>query len=808
MKYLFSILLFLFAIITSYAQTENSETIPRGKVIFNVNAVVNATVQYENDETRINENLNLQLVETVEYNIVNYNGEGKIINLEMMSHKNRMTASGQGSIIGYSEGICLGEDNYTYSIDPEVSSPQAGIFGITAGKPYKIQIYFKDFYRYCNGSASGTSKYVSGWEGDAPTFETVPIKKEQFYVSSAVRGIFESPEDIELAMKGEMTALQRKLQGTFTPREDGGFFTSGKVSHSYNYKDEIGMVYNGTITISWSVQYGDLPKDDSQQIILSGCTQLVLGEQTELTAKASAEGGSYRFWAEPEEMFIIETNGATAKIMGSSPGSGTLNVEYTHTDGKIAKASQAAACVQVESYNSGEAIPQIAFYDVDGKKKSGIITVPVTAQPGDAAELVTFEPADPSVLSAEGMGNKVTLQGITTGKTTLQASTKCGAETGPAVEVEVVNCDDETVVALERMRKVAMEALLNANDELRRIARSEKYEKAKEEIVGSLKEMLAKAALTIVTSGKSPTVAIEAASNVAEAGTAISEMIASGSQTEFYENAIKTAVGKLAGSAASAASGVIDVQKAAQKFGDNWAQLRDYEISLKNALERFEKADKDLQKYIRLQQICSGEKPKPPRKDVSKTESKPKPEPVKSKPPAKPTAKPDEQPAQEPQPSEPTAEDEVPLDPDRPVTPPRQVGLPYESDDCGCNNSKALTVGAEDFSTLSTGIQNLSNCVKNFESISLNDYQMALQELSTLTDSLSTTLETDAIDFLTKAKEWNPRLDSIVARIKAYDEAGNVFLKNMDKCPESLTTGMELFQSVEKVTIEMVKTKY
>ena len=201
-------------------------------------------------------------------------------------------------------------------------------------------------------------------------------------------------------MKGEMTALQRKLQGTFTPREDGGFFTSGNVSHSYNYKDEIGMMYNGSVTISWSVQCGDLPKSDSPQITLSGCAELVVGEQAEVTAKAAAESGSIRFWVEPEEMFTIETTGATAKLMGSSPGRGKLFVEYTSAKGKTTQTSQVAACIKIESYNGGQDIPQIAFYDVDGKKKSGIITVPVTAQPTDAAEIITFEPANPRILSA------------------------------------------------------------------------------------------------------------------------------------------------------------------------------------------------------------------------------------------------------------------------------------------------------------------------------------------------------------------------------------------------------------------------
>jgi hypothetical protein len=61
---------------------------------------------------------------------------------------------------------------------------------------------------------------------------------------------------------------------------------------------------------------------------------------------------------------------------------------------------------------------------------------------------------------------------------------------------------------------------------------------------------------------------------------------------------------------------------------------------------------------------------------------------------------------------------------------------------------------------------------------------------------------------MVKAKESKPRLDAIVNRVKSYDEAGNVFLKKMEKCPESVTTGMEIFQSVEKITVDSVKTNY
>ena len=826
MKYLFSILLFLFVRIISYSQTDNSETISRDKVILNVNAVVNATVNYQNDGTRINEDLNLQLVETVEYNIVSNHGDGRIISLEMLSLKNRMTALGKGSVISHSEGVGENRNDYTFSIDPEVSYPQARP-RITAGKPSKIQIFISDFYRDCNGSASGTSRYVSGWDGDGPTYETVPIKKVQTYVSSAVHGIFESPEDMELAMKGEMTALQRKLQGTFTPREDGGFFTSGNVSHSYNYKDEIGMMYNGSVTISWSVQCGDLPKSDSPQITLIGCTELVVGEQAEVTAKAAAEGGSFRFWVEPEEMFSIETTGATAKLMGSSPGSGTLFVKYTSAKGKTTQTSQAAACIKVESYNGGAAIPQIAFYDVNGKKKSGIITVPVTAQPADAAELVTFELTNQGVLSAEGMGSEVTLQGITTGKTTLQAKTKCGTNTGPAVEVEVVNCDDETIARLEKMKKAAIESLVAAAKDLQSIAGSKEFAKARDELVSSYVELLAKVGLTIIANGKSPTKAIGVAAEIADKGAALSEIIASSNAEEMKNNIGKTSSGEsferivgnqfgdaakeLYGKSLSAIIGLAEVAQAADKFYNNVGQLYHYDEMIEKFQKILEKADKELKNIRSRQQLCEKqtEKPKVQEKPKADQPSQPK-EPVPQK---KPNPKTDVPIAQEPQtnvstPSEPSTDDEIMVDPERPVVPPRQVGLPYEPGDCGCENSKEVAVSAAGFSTLASGIQNLGNCVGNFRSSTLTDYQQALQELSEFTDSLTTTLKSDATTFLAKAKESKPRLDAIVNRIKVYDKATNAFMNKMEKCPESLTTGMEIFQSVEKITIDMLKTNY
>jgi len=112
--------------------------------------------------------------------------------------------------------------------------------------------------------------------------------------------------------------------------------------------------------------------------------------------------------------------------------------------------------VKVDSYNGGQPIPQVAFYDFDGNRLKGI-NVPVSIQPSDGADLLKYVPADPGILTVIGLGNEVMIQGVRQGKTTFQAKTQCGGTTGPVVEVEVVNCDDETKAKLDEQASIANE---------------------------------------------------------------------------------------------------------------------------------------------------------------------------------------------------------------------------------------------------------------------------------------------------------------------------------------------------------------
>lgn len=250
----------------------SAETKPNDKVILAVNAVIHATAHRpkDGDVGEINDEFTCQLTETVEYKIVSNTGVGHMA-LEMLSHKNRMTINGSGSSLVHAEGVGDNIDKWTYSIDPESVSPQAGITRISSVPPYKVEIGVADFFKNCNGKASGTSRNFVRYEGDNPIFETTPIDSQSLtYASTADNWVFESPEDVPLVTKGEMTALNKKLQGTYSPKKDGSFFTSGNVSHSYQRKDETGMMHDGSANITWSIQCGEGPERVKAVIIPKG----------------------------------------------------------------------------------------------------------------------------------------------------------------------------------------------------------------------------------------------------------------------------------------------------------------------------------------------------------------------------------------------------------------------------------------------------------------------------------------------------------------------------------------------------------
>jgi hypothetical protein len=576
-------------------------------------------------------------------------------------------------------------------------------------------------------------------------------------------------------------------------------FSESKQVHSAGGTDFVTEKSSLEVTV---VPYKE---SDKPTVTIDGCTDPGTGETSTVKATAKPSGGSYKFWVEPSDLMTVSASEATASLTGKTPGRGMLMVEYTSPDGKTAQTSMEAACVKIESYNGGQAIPEIALYDIDGKKQSGIKTVPVQAQPSDAGDLVKFEAADPGVLSAVGTGSEVTLQGLQVGKTTLQAKTKCGEKTGPEVEVEVVKCDEETIKTLERMREAATENLIEASEKMQKDAGSEEFQEARDELVKSTAELLLKSGLTILGSGHVHGSA-ETAIEIAEAAESAIDILGSADSKQFAERSALTVLKALGTSVVKAAAGAVGVHEAAKKFGEIVGEILKHEDVMEGDSKNFEQAYRNLERIAQRQEFCKGEKTEKPKKDEPKSE--PKQEPAKPKPPTKPDPKPDQPPTPEPQPDDPASDDEVFVDPEPPTIPPKLVGLPYEPESCGCGSESKITNNSKGFAEIGTGIKNLGNCVEKFQNTSLADYQNALQEMTQLTDSLTNELASGNAGFAVKAKESQGRFGSLVSRVRSYDKAGTEFLKTMEKCPQSVTSGMEIFKSVEKITIDSIKTKY
>ena len=476
------------------------------------------------------------------------------------------------------------------------------------------------------------------------------------------------------------------------------------------------------------------------------------------------------------------------------------------------------ACVKIDSYNGGAAIPQIVFYDVNGKRLPGIKNIPVAIQPGDAADLLKYVPADPGVLSVMGLGEEVVIQGIRQGKTSFQATTPCGATTGPVVEVEVVNCDDETIAKLAEEARIAGEALKEQLKEMERILSSEDYKEAAGGIIESAAQLAVKTSgLIIGMAGGVPGAdqSVKAASEIFGRGSALLDMLRSGSTGEAAVNAAKMAIELFGTSVMQVATGASETYDAAKTFGKNLGVLEGSSEELANVSKWTDHWKRYIDDLVRRQQLCSRSTEQP--QGQEKPSTQPTPNPVEPAPATEPvptgeTPPVKEQPAGEDPTEEPTADEppteEPPVSPPPPTTTISQVGLPYMPAECGCNNSKGIGLSQEGFSALQAGMKNLGKCVENFSEGPLTDYVKTIEEWQSVTDSLVSFVKSGAAGLELAAEETIPHIESLLKRTQSFDEAGKAFVGEFNKCSESMNTLTEVLRTAETVTIDSITTKY
>ncbi len=415
----------------------------------------------------------------------------------------------------------------------------------------------------------------------------------------------------------------------------------------------------------------------------------------------------------------------------------------------------------------------------------------------------------------------------------VQAKTPCGEPVGPSVDVEVVNCDDETKAKLAEEARIATEIIKEQLKQLEEIINSEEYKKASGRIIESAANLALKTSgliFGVAAGAPGASGAVDGAGKVFGAGSALLDLFRSGNLTEAGVNTLKMGIELFGSAVMQGFSGAEEAYKAAVDFGEDLGVVEGATEKMDNARQWIEHWTRYIDDLIRRQKLCESGA------DQQGGQNEPSQEPIQrpaepgTDTPAPPTG---ETPAAEPGGNEPsakdpaqgeTAGDESP-DEGEPggegnpgdggeVTPPRaggelrQGGLPSAPGECGCNNNKTLEPSGEVFSTLNTGISNLGKCVGDFKDGPLAGYVKTLGDWKTVTDELTTAVGLGKKGIEAVVFDAIPRMDSLLQQTNSFDLAGQEFLLQFEKCPESVSSALDVLKSALTVTVDSIKTKY
>lgn len=562
-------------------------------------------------------------------------------------------------------------------------------------------------------------------------------------------------------------------------------------------------------------------ESDKPQITLDGCSEFGGGETGNVMASGIPDGGTFEFWVEPSDLMSVDASGTTASLTGKRPGRGTLFVEYTTTDGKKAQTSRPASMVRIYDYNSGTDIPPIALYDVDGKRLSGKLTIPYGSEPDEAQELVDFVSGDPSVFTVAATADNIDLQGLKPGKTTLEAHDNCGNTTGPTVMVEVVNCDEETIATLERMMQAAKEGQKGAYEAIEKIVGTKEFEELENKIAESTGNLAVKTAGLIIgtlAGGTTAGAGVETAAGIYGKASNVMDILKGGDALSQVSNLSQLIV-ELAGKPIQQAiAGSIETLQAANEFGQDLGKMIGANRELQSAMKDAEHWNKVIIDIVNRQNLCRNSQSAPQNNQQPAANTEPpatNPEPT----PAEPTAQTQQPPVQEPNqpgenpPAEPPvtgsdSDERTEISPPSPTSEPRQVGLPYSPAECGCNSSKNLEVSQVGLTSLQSGMENLGDCVEKFSKGPLTNYVQTLEDWKTVLNTLQEATKSKPAEFLQVSEKSIPKMEELMKQTKSFDTEGKTFVDAFGSCPKSINSGFEIMQSVEKITVDSIKTNY
>jgi hypothetical protein len=552
----------------------------------------------------------------------------------------------------------------------------------------------------------------------------------------------------------------------------------------------LGM-FEGNFT--WEIS----PYDESKNVTvtLSGCSEVGVGQQGSVTAKGQPAGGSYRFWAEPSDAIRVAAQGAKATVIGGEPGKGTLYVEYTSPEGKLGNSSQPAVSVAIESINGGTEIPKIGLYNEEGKQTEAILTVPVSVKPQSAGDMIIYKPADPGVLTTEGQGDSIMLQGLREGKTTFQGTTKCGGSLGPVMTVQVVPCDDEVKAKIAEEEKIAQEAMqeqLKADGEIRNEKEFTDLNIGKS--TASLLTKLGGVIIGSLSAGSGASHSVERLANIISAGTKIEGVLDGGNPESA---AILTQLQALGVEVPNLIAEAAELHEAAEKFGEDLGFLEGTAEKLENIRNWIDHWVRVIEDIARRKKLCKEQAqepkkktdPQPTKKDPTPT---PNPKPTQQEPPT----------TTEPEPGDGDTGTSEPPSPPPPTTSIGTRGLPYSNEPGKCGCSKTASPGqisksadSSGIADIRSGVTNLKQCTDQFSKDSLMDFTFALDDWKILLQDIDTAAKAGKAELAAASKGLGTRLNDVIGKTKDFDQAGHQFYSGFESCPDAVDSAVGVLKA-------------
>lgn len=222
-------------------------------------------------------------------------------------------------------------------------------------------------------------------------------------------------------------------------------------------------------------------RDETPRLLLAGCVNLSKGATTTVTATATPAGGELRLDSTPGGMLSIQAQALSARVTGATPGLGELKGTYTY-QGRSATATLPASSVELVSVNSGQPLPVMGYYGIDGKPNSKVYSIPVATQPAGAGDLLVFTADNDAIVSVVSGSRNLSIQPVKEGRTLIQARTLCGEPVGPPLEIEIRTCDLEVHRELTEMKERAVRREREIAKRITQITGSDEFQRAGKEI--------------------------------------------------------------------------------------------------------------------------------------------------------------------------------------------------------------------------------------------------------------------------------------------------------------------------------------